>query len=160
MSETALSRSSESKLRLKISKVDQAEIDRQNRERQIAENTFEAYVELLAVIEKLDPNLFRSAVKALKDTLTTSIDFTKTSYLTKNFPEKIPDVFLRLWETRLEPKTQIQRRELVEKARFELEKNLASQGLISRMPNQFDLTHRVEIKSQSPELRSQSKLGE
>lgn len=79
----------------------------------MAETTFEAYVELLAVIEKLDPNLFRAAVQTLKESLTQAIDFTKTSYLMKNFPEKIPDVFLRLWETRQEPKTQIHRHELV-----------------------------------------------
>ena len=66
MSETALSKSSEGKIKLTISRVDQAAIDRQNRERQIAETTFEAYVELLAVIEKLDPNLFRAAVQTLK----------------------------------------------------------------------------------------------
>ncbi len=72
------------------------------------------------MIEKLDPDLYRASVKTLKESLTRAIDFSKTSYLMKNFPEKIPDVFARLWETRLEPKTLISRRELVQKTKLEL----------------------------------------
>ena len=33
----------------------------------MAENTFEAYIELIAVFEKLEPKLFKAAIKTVKE---------------------------------------------------------------------------------------------
>lgn len=72
--------------------------------RKNALDAFEMYVELINLLKTLEPELVANACRVLKKTLFPNFSLKPFQTIMSLYPEFTPDVFYRLWHTRLEPK--------------------------------------------------------
>jgi|LakMenEpi03Aug12_release.lakeMendotaPanAssembly.Ray.scaffolds.fasta_scaffold664375_1 hypothetical protein len=71
---------------------------------------FEMYVELLQVIKDLEPESFKNAIMIIKEKKFPQFELKPLSHIKQLYPDFVPDVYTRLWETRLEPKESLERK--------------------------------------------------
>lgn len=73
-------------------------------ERQNAVAVFDIYVQIVEIMITMEPLLFKEAVRTLRTEMKFKFDIEKMTYFKKLYPELVPSVFTRLWNTNLEPK--------------------------------------------------------
>lgn len=78
--------------------------DRRSQDRRDALDAFEMYVELINLIKTLEPELVTKACRVLKKNLFPNFSLKPFQSIKSLYPEFTPDVFYRLWHTRLEPR--------------------------------------------------------
>ncbi len=70
------------------------------------------YIELIRLVSELEPELISAACRILKKEMFPKFEI-KPSIMNL-YSDEIPDVFLRLWKTNLEPKEKLRRQSIVE----------------------------------------------
>ena len=76
---------------------------------------FEMYVEMLQVMKDLEPESFKNAIMIVKEKKFPNFELKPLQHIKNLYPDFVPNVYTRLWETRLEPKEVIERKKHYEK---------------------------------------------
>ena len=102
----------------------------ENKRKEQARELFDMYVDLIAVIKNIEPELVRQAIRVLKIEKHPKFDIKNVDHLRRLYPDEVPDVFTRLWVTEKTPAEQSMINHMVRLARDEWKRKLGDQGLL------------------------------
>ena len=91
---------------------------------------FDAYLMVYELMVKLDPKLFRNAVRSIKKHRSFKLDIPYIKRIKKIYPDMIPDVFERLWCHQPDGKERLLKRKIFNDARNNWRNRLIDKGLI------------------------------
>ena len=62
-----------------------------------AQKLFDMYIDLINILQRIEPELVRQAIKVLKTEKEEDFELANVEHMRKLYPEDVPDVYTRVW---------------------------------------------------------------
>ena len=97
-------------------------------QRKNAISLFDAYLQVFDLMTQMEPKLFKTAVRTIKQHKKFKIDMKTLRRLKRLYPEHLPNVFSRLWVQEQSYKESEQKNKIIQAARLAWRARLGDQG--------------------------------